>query len=128
MSSRFARYALPIALLAFNHCGSGTGPSSALTGLWREASTSGSRIDLSLRSSFGVITGTDREYVIESLFDSLIVSGHWNDDHTFHLDMIFANTTPATYVGSVVGSDQLDGAMTRNGDTAPHVAFFRQTQ
>ncbi len=128
MSSRFARCALPIALLAFTHCGSGTGPSSALNGLWREASTSGSRIDLSISSSFGLIAGTGREYVVESLFDSLTVSGHWNADHTFHLDMRFANTTPATYDGSVVGSDQLDGTMTRNGDTAPHVAFFRQTQ
>ncbi len=128
MSSRFARCALPIALLIFAHCGSSTEPSSALTGLWREGSPSGSRIDLSLSSSFGGIIGTGRQYVVGSLFDSLTVSGHWNADHTFHLAMTFANTTPATYDGAFVGSNQLDGTMTRNGDTAPHVAFFRQTQ
>src|SRR5207247_8606392 len=94
MSSRFARCALPIALLIFAHCGSSTEPSSALTGLWREGSPSGSRIDLSLSSSFGGIIGPGRQYVVRSRFDSLPVSGQWNADHTFHLAMTFANTTP----------------------------------
>src|SRR5688572_13343294 len=114
MRSRFSRLAIPAALLTFAHCGSSTGPSD-ITGSWRTAANSGSRIELSLYGTLTGITGTGQQYIVESLFDSLTVNGRWNGDGTFHLNLDFANSTPATYDGAFVGSNQLDGTMTRNG-------------
>jgi hypothetical protein len=127
MRSRFSRLAIPATLLTFAHCGSSTGPSD-ITGSWRTAASPGSRIELSLHGALNRITGTGQQYIVESLFDSLTVDGRWNGDGTFHLNLDFANTTPATYDGAFVGSNQLVGTMTRNGQSVPDVAFYRQAQ
>lgn len=127
MRSRFSRFAIPAGLLTIAHCGSSTGPSD-ITGSWRTVASPGSRIELSLHGTVIGITGTGQQYIVESLFDSLTVNGRWDGDGTFHLNLDFANSTPATYDGVLVGSNQLDGTMTRNGESVPHVAFYRQTQ
>ena len=129
MKSRFSRLAIPAMLLTLAHCDSGTGPRATITGSWRTspAFSAGSRIELSLVGTLHVIKGTGQQYIVESPFDSLTVVGRWKEDGSFHLDLVFANSTPATYDGIVVGPNQLDGTMTRNGDSA-QVAFHRQTQ
>ena len=86
-------------------------------------------IELSLRS--GVLKGIDgkgAQYISGGFFDSLDVTGHWNADGSFHLSLVFRQSTSATYDGTLVSADQLDGTMVRNGQAAPDVAFHRHTQ
>ena len=83
---------------------------------------------MSLHNVLDVTVGTGAEYITGSLFDSLTVAGHSNRDRSFHLELTFRGSTPATYDGVLVGSNQLDGTFTRNGETVTHFAFYRLIQ
>lgn len=117
---------LAISLVILADCGYGTGPAASLTGQWGSGSPTTSSIELSLRSSVLHIDGRGAQYISGGFFDSLTVTGHWNGDGTFHLDLTFRLSTPATYDGTLAGANQLDGTMVRNGVTAPQVAFYRR--
>jgi hypothetical protein len=83
---------------------------------------------LSISNVVGAIRGTGAQYIEGSLLDSLTITGRWTDDRSFHLELVFRTATPATYDGSMVATNQLDGTFTRNGVTATHFAFYRQSQ
>lgn len=127
---RYIPLVLPIVLVTLADCVSSTGLGrSSLPGVWRTGSPTTSMIELSLRS--GVLKGIDgkgAQYISSGFFDSLDVTGHWNADGSFHLSLAFRQSTSATYDGTLVSADQLDGTMIRNGQAAPDVAFYRHTQ
>ena len=127
MNYRLEHVAISLALLTFPACQSGTGPSD-LGGRWRTIASPGSRIEVSLHNVLDVITGAGAQYIEGNLFDSLTVNGRWGNDHSVHLNPTFRSSTPAIYDAVFVGSNQLDGTFTRNGQTATHFAFYRETQ
>lgn len=125
--SRYVRLVLPVSLLIFADCGSSTGPGGSLTGRWRTGFPT-SYIDLSLRTGVLNVDGTGAQYIESSFFDSITVTGHWNPDRTFHLNLTFHASTSATYDGEFLEADVLDGTLARNGQAEPHVVFYRQPQ
>ena len=121
------RLVLPVLLIIFADCGSSTGPGGSLTGVWRTGFMT-SYVELSLRSDLLKVDGTGAQYIESSFFDSITVTGHWNAGRTFHLNLAFHTSTPATYDAEFLEADVLDGTLARNGQAVPHVVFYRQPQ
>ena len=110
-------------------CTSPTGSSSPLAGSWRTAPLpSGSGIDLSLTTTGQEVAGTGHQYNLQYLADTLAILGREQAGGAFRLTITFGSGATATYSGTLVGRDQLDGTWTDAGQSPHSLSFYRQIQ
>jgi hypothetical protein len=130
----FRRALLPAAvLLTFGACSSVTGPGLDLNGTWGweyNLNPGGSDMTFSLAVADGKVTGAGLSHGIGPARtpDSMAVAGHQFGTApyvSFELNIDFASGTVVTYVGRLVGANELDGTWT-TGDQSTPVRFVRE--
>jgi hypothetical protein len=108
-------------------CSQVSGPTSSLAGAWRTAPIpSGSGIDLTLTSSGPAVSGTGHQYRLQYLIGAFTVQGRQEIDGTVRLTVTFENGSRASYVGQLVGTNQLVGTWSAAGPDAVATTFYRQ--
>ena len=111
-----------------------TGASSPVQGNWRTAPIpSGSGIDLSLVSSGQSVSGTGHQYAIQYLRYTFTITGTLERDGTVRLTLKPDSGSDFTFVGRVVGSDELQGEWgppqcTPAGCEPESITFTRQLE
>ena len=120
-------YFAAVVCLSLAACSTQTMPSYPLLGAWRTAPIpSGSGIDLSLTTARGIVAGNGHHYILQSLADTLAVTGRQEADASFRLTLTFGNGAVATYSGRFNGSDQLDGTWADAWHSPYRLVFYRQ--
>ncbi len=108
-------------------CTQVSGPTSSLAGAWRTAPIpSGSGIDLALTSSGPAVSGTGHQYSLQYLIGAFTVQGRQEIDGTVRFTLTFENGSRASYVGQLVGTNQLVGTWSAAGRDAVATTFYRQ--
>ena len=108
-------------------CSPLSGPTPSLAGAWRTAPIpSGSGIDLALTSSGPAVSGTGHQYSLQYLIGGFTVQGRQEIDGTVRLTVTFDNGSRASYVGQLVGTNQLVGTWSAAGPEAVATTFYRQ--
>ena len=120
-------------LLALAGCSSITGPGISLTGTWGweyNLNPAGSDMTFSLDVAGGKVTGAGMSHGIGPARtpDSMTVIGEQLGSVpyvAFSLTINFASGQVVTYVGRLIGANELEGTWTA-GDQANTVRFYRQ--
>ena len=108
-------------------CSQVSGPTSSLAGAWRTAPIpSGSGIDLTLTSAGSAVSGTGHQYSLQYLIGAFTVQGRQEIDRTVRLTSTFENGSRASFVGRLIGTNQLVGTWSAAGPGAVATTFYRQ--